>query len=390
MRGLGGGAHGRRGMPGGEGADGRTRLNAGGAGIVYLVGAGPGDPELITVRGLRCLRSAGVVVYDRLVDPRLLDEAPRHARRVYAGKRPGRQALRQEEINALLVRQARAGRTVVRLKGGDPFVFGRGAEEALACAAAGVACEVVPGLTSAAAVPAIAGIPLTHRGTAASFGVVTGHGAGAGHGGNRGDGGNGRDGGSSSGGMAKMGGLDGGGGGIAKMGDLDGSGGGMAEIGDLDGSGGSGGMGDSGDLDGGSGSGGMRDSGDLGAKGGPGGIGGAGGDAHDWGALARLDTLVVLMGAARLAEIAALLLRHGKPPDTPVAVIENGTLPNERVLTAPLAEVAEIAASAGAGSPATIVIGQVVRLRAELLPASRSFAVESQPLKAAKAAPSPG
>ncbi|MEA2692488.1 MAG: uroporphyrin-III C-methyltransferase, partial [Acidobacteriota bacterium] len=117
------------------------------SGIVYLVGAGPGDPELITVRGLKCLQRADVVVYDRLVDPSLLDEAPARARRVYAGKSPGREALRQEEIEALLVRHARAGRVVVRLKGGDPFVFGRGGEEALACAAAGIPCEVVPGVS---------------------------------------------------------------------------------------------------------------------------------------------------------------------------------------------------------------------------------------------------
>jgi uroporphyrin-III C-methyltransferase len=240
-------------------------------GIVYLVGAGPGDPELITVRGLRCLQHADVVVYDRLVDPRLLDEAPRRARRVYAGKRPGRQALRQEEINALLVRQARAGRVVVRLKGGDPFIFGRGGEEALACHAAGIAWEVVPGLTSAAAVPAVAGIPLTHRNVAGSFAVVTGHCAGS--------------------------------------------------------------------------------------------------DRRDWGALARLDTLVVLMGAARMGDIAALLLRHGKPPDTPAAVIENGTLPGQRVLIGSLADIASRAAEAAFQSPATAVIGEVVRLRAELLAA---------------------
>jgi uroporphyrin-III C-methyltransferase len=240
-----------------------------GGGIVYLVGAGPGDPELITVRGLRCLQRADVVVYDRLVDSRLLGEAPPRARRVYAGKGPGRQALRQEEINALLVRQARAGRVVVRLKGGDPFVFGRGGEEALACAAAGIPWEVVPGLTSAVAVPALAGIPLTHRALAGSFAVVTGH--------------------------------------------------------------------------------------------------RAGDDTLDWGALARIDTLVVLMGAARLAEVAVLLGAHGKPAATPAAVIENGTRPEERVLTGTLADVAGLAAAASLESPATLVVGEVVRLRAALL-----------------------
>jgi uroporphyrin-III C-methyltransferase len=240
------------------------------SGAVYLVGAGPGDPDLLTVRGLRCLQRADIVVYDRLLDPRLLEEAPRHARRIYAGKSPGRHALRQEEINALLVRHARAGRAVVRLKGGDPFVFGRGGEEALACTAAGVPWEVVPGVTSAVAVPARAGIPLTHRGVAASFAVVTGHAA------------------------------------------------------------------------------------------------GAAGDGHDWAALARIDTLVVLMGAGRLAEIAALLVAHGRPADTPAAAIERGTLPGERVLEGTLATLPEIAAREGLESPATLVVGEVVRLRASL------------------------
>lgn len=244
---------------------------SGGRGIVYLVGAGPGDPELLTVRGLRCLQQADVVVYDRLVDPRLLAEAPPAARRIYAGKSPGRQALRQNEIDALLVRQARAGRVVVRLKGGDPFVFGRGGEEALACAAAGVAWEVVPGVTSAVAVPALAGIPLTQRGTAASFAVITGH--------------------------------------------------------------------------------------------------CAGDDRLDWGALARMDTLVVLMGVARLAEVAALLRRHGRSAETPAAVIENGTREGERVLTGTLADIADLAAAAGLRSPATAVFGEVVRLRSALLAA---------------------
>jgi len=145
-------------------------------GSVAIVGAGPGDPGLITVRGLDLLRRADVVVYDRLVNPKLLDEAPPTARLVFAGKACGAHTLSQREINALLIAEARAGRRVVRLKGGDAFVFGRGGEEALALAEAGVAFEVVPGVTSAVAVPAAAGIPLTHRGVASSFAVVTGHG----------------------------------------------------------------------------------------------------------------------------------------------------------------------------------------------------------------------
>jgi uroporphyrin-III C-methyltransferase len=142
-------------------------------GTVYLVGAGPGDPGLITVRGAEVLRAADVVVYDRLASPLLLDLAPADAERVYAGKEPGRSALPQDEINRLLVERALEGLAVVRLKGGDPFVFGRGGEEALACARAGVRFEVVPGVTSAVAAPELAGIPVTHRGLAQSFAVVT-------------------------------------------------------------------------------------------------------------------------------------------------------------------------------------------------------------------------
>ncbi len=143
-------------------------------GRVMLVGAGPGDPKLITVRGTEALAEADVVVYDRLASPALLDLAPPRAERIYVGKEPGRTAIPQEQIEELLVTRALAGGVVVRLKGGDPFVFGRGGEEALACARAGIPFEIVPGVTSAVAAPAYAGIPLTHRGIARSFAVVTG------------------------------------------------------------------------------------------------------------------------------------------------------------------------------------------------------------------------
>ena len=144
-------------------------------GRVYLVGAGPGDPGLMTVRGLAVLRRARVVVYDRLVNPALLDEAPAHALRIFAGKHAGAHCLPQARINALLIEHAREGGIVVRLTGGDPVVFGRGGEEARALGAAGVPFEVVPGVSAAVAVPAYAGIPVTHRGLGSSFAVVTGH-----------------------------------------------------------------------------------------------------------------------------------------------------------------------------------------------------------------------
>ena len=146
-------------------------------GLVYIVGAGPGDPELITVKGLACLRRADVVLYDRLVASELLAQAPQTAELIDVGKAPARHRRSQEEINALLIEKARAGLCVVRLKGGDPFVFGRGGEECQALAEAGLAYEVVPGVSSAVAVPAYAGIPVTHRDFASSFTVVTGHGS---------------------------------------------------------------------------------------------------------------------------------------------------------------------------------------------------------------------
>lgn len=239
------------------------------AGTVYLVGAGPGDPDLITVRGLRCLQRADVVVYDRLANPALLDEAPVWAEQIFAGKGPGYKALSQDEINALLVERAHAGNVVVRLKGGDPFVFGRGGEEALACADAGIPWEVVPGISSAVGVPARAGVPVTHRGIAGSFAVVTGH----------------------------------------RAGDNDAS------------------------------------------------------DGLDWEALARIDTLVVLMGVGRLPHTVEKLLRHGLAPETPVTIIERGTRSDERVTSGTLATIVTRAEEEGVRPPATIVIGAVAGLR---------------------------
>ena len=144
-------------------------------GCVYLVGAGPGDPGLMTVRGRDLLRRADAVVYDNLAARRLLDEAPPQAEMIYVGKQASAHTLRQEEINELLVRLGREGRQVVRLKGGDPFVFGRGGEEALALVEAGVRFEIVPGITAGVAAPAYAGIPVTHRGVTSSIALITGH-----------------------------------------------------------------------------------------------------------------------------------------------------------------------------------------------------------------------
>jgi len=239
---------------------------------VALVGAGPGDPGLLTLRGRRLLRRADVVVYDRLVDPRLLDLAPPRALRIFAGKAAGHRGLEQEEITRILVAHARRGRRVVRLKGGDPFVFGRGGEEAAALAAAGLRFDVVPGVTSAVAVPAYAGIPLTHRGVASSFAVVTGHEEATGR-----------------------------------------------------------------------------------------------GSRIDWERLATaVDTLVVLMGLARLPAIARALVAHGRSPATPVALVRAGTTGDQRTITGTLADIAARARAAGLEAPVVIVVGEVVRLRDRL------------------------
>jgi uroporphyrinogen III methyltransferase/synthase len=236
-----------------------------------LVGAGPGDPGLITVAGMEILKRADVILYDRLANPRLLDYAPASAERIYVGKMAGERALPQDEINGLLVEYANEGYTVVRLKGGDPFVFGRGGEEAEVCAAAGVEWHVIPGVSSALGVPAAAGIPLTHRHVAGAFAVVTGHGADE-----------------------------------------------FANV-------------------------------------------------RDWDALARIDTLVILMGIENLAQIALALSHAGRGYDTPVAIIERGTSRDERVIRGSLGSIVEIAEAAQARSPAVIVVGEVVRLRESLL-----------------------
>jgi uroporphyrin-III C-methyltransferase/precorrin-2 dehydrogenase/sirohydrochlorin ferrochelatase len=234
-------------------------------GVVSLVGAGPGDPGLITAKGLELLRCADVVVYDRLVPAALVAEAPPAAERVFVGKYPHAAGAGQPDINALLVDRARRGQAVVRLKGGDPFVFGRGAEECEALCAAGVPVQVIPGVSAATAVPAAAGIPVTHRRLASAFAVVTGH-----------------------------------------------------------------------ECDGRS---------DL-----------------DWEALARMPTLVVLMGLHALPEIARKLVAHGARAEAPAAVIASGTLPTQQVVVGTLATIAALAREAGLEPPATVVVGEVVQV----------------------------
>ncbi|HZG74022.1 MAG TPA: uroporphyrinogen-III C-methyltransferase [Chondromyces sp.] len=146
-------------------------------GKVYLVGAGPGDPDLITVKALKCIQEADIILYDRLVNERLLEIAKPNAHLIYCGKLPDCHIMKQETINHLLIKYSKQGKVVTRLKGGDPFVFGRGAEEAEGLAKSGIPFEIVPGLTSGIAAPAYAGIPVTRRGVSSSFAVVTGHGA---------------------------------------------------------------------------------------------------------------------------------------------------------------------------------------------------------------------
>src|SRR3712207_5665081 len=237
--------------------------------MIYLVGSGPGDPGLFTLKGLRCMREADAVVYDRLAPERLLEHAKQGAELIYVGKKPGEPSMPQEEINALLVELGRAGKTVVRLKGGDPYVFGRGGEEALALFEAGAPFEVVPGVTSGIAAPAYAGIPVTHRGVSASVAFVTGHEDPA------------------------------------------------------------------------------KDRPDV-----------------DWKGVANgADTLVLYMGVGRLREISSELLSAGRSPDTPVAVIRWGTVPEQHTVTGTLEDIADRVAEANLGPPAITVIGDVVTLR---------------------------
>jgi uroporphyrin-III C-methyltransferase len=261
------------GLTDGSIADRAGRASAGERpGSVVLVGGGPGDPELITVRGHRALAQADVVVADHLAPLSLLASLPTHVEVIDASKLPRGRSMAQEQINGLLVEHARAGKRVVRLKGGDPFVFGRGMEELEACVAAGIPVEVVPGVTSAIGVPGLAGIPVTHRGMTHEFVVVSGH-------------------------------LP---------------------------------------------------------------------PEHpqslvDWAAVGRLrGTVVVLMGVDTAPAIAAALMEHGRAPDTPVAVVADGSTPTQRTVRTTLAGLARTMADEGVRPPAVWVVGDVVGLTAAL------------------------
>ncbi|GAB4522853.1 MAG: siroheme synthase CysG [Amphiplicatus sp.] len=255
-----------------------------GEGVVHIVGAGPGDPELLTLRALRLLQEADVVLYDRLVGADVLALARRDAERVYVGKAKSNHALPQSEIEALLVRFAREGKRVVRLKGGDPFVFGRGGEELDALRAAGVSAFVTPGITAATGCAAAVSMPLTHRDHSQAVTFVTGH-----------------------------------------------------------------------------------------AK-------GDGEPDLDWEALARLGhTLVVYMGVGKAGQIADNLIRAGRAPAKPVAVVENGARPDQRALKGTLADLGAIVERGGIKGPAILVVGEVAAFaEAETLDAlARSLAERS-------------
>ncbi|EDP74747.1 uroporphyrinogen-III C-methyltransferase [Hydrogenivirga sp. 128-5-R1-1] len=237
-------------------------------GKVYLVGAGPGDPELLTLKAVKVISSADVILYDRLVCDEVLSYAKPECKLVYVGKEDGKHTIPQEEINRLLVYYASSHERVVRLKGGDPFIFGRGGEEALYLKRYGIPYEVVPGVSSLYSVPAYAGIPLTFRGVASSFAVVTGHEA-------------------------------------------------------------------------------------TGKE-----------KSIDWKAFKDIDTLVILMGVKNRQRIAQELVKLGRKPSEPVAFVERGTTPEQRVVVSTLGEVAKDPPEVS--PPAIMVVGQVVGLQGEL------------------------
>ena len=281
-------------------------------GRVYLVGAGPGDPGLLTARALELIAQADVILFDRLIPTEALEGVRADVELVFVGKEGGGPSVPQERTEALMVQRAQEGRTVVRLKGGDPFVFGRGGEEALALRAAGIPFEVVPGVTAGVAAPAYAGIPVTHRGLSAAVALITGR--------TRADGPGGE--------------ADGGGDG----------GGGAGEVG-------SGGAGD------GERPVGVEDSAE-----------GAGDETDlDWPALAAFPGMLVFyMGVRQLPHIAASLIAAGRPASEPVAVVERGTLPDQRTVTGTLDTIAERAREEQVRAPSITVVGPVAQLADQL------------------------
>jgi uroporphyrinogen III methyltransferase/synthase len=313
--------------------------DAGASGRVSLVGAGPGDPGLLTARALELIAQADVILYDRLIPVEALEGARADAELLFVGKEGGGRSVPQEQTEALMVARARQGSTVVRLKGGDPFVFGRGGEEALALLAADIPFEVVPGVTAGVAATAYAGIPVTHRGLSTAVALITGHtradceGSDGGHtraDGNGSDGGHTRADGNGSGGGHTRADGEGSGGGHTRA-DGEGSGGGHTRA-DGEGSGG-------GDTE----------------------------TALDWPALAAFPgTLVFYMGVRQLPHIAASLIDAGRPASEPAAVVERGTLPDQRTITGTLATIAERARAEGVRPPSITVVGPVAELAARL------------------------
>jgi uroporphyrinogen III methyltransferase/synthase len=289
-------------------------------GRVYLVGAGPGDPGLLTARALELIARADTILYDRLIPVQALDGGRADAELLFVGKQGGGASVPQEQTQALMIERARAGREVVRLKGGDPFVFGRGGEEALALREAGIEFEVVPGVTAGVAAAAYAGIPVTHRGMSTAVALITGH-TREDTPGDRGDDGEQAEDALTGRGRAED----------ARIG------GAYPE--------------------------GTRQASDVHA----GGTAGAAESDLDWPALAAFPgTLVFYMGVCQLAHIAAELIAAGRPESQPVAVVERGTLPDQRTLTGTLATIAEVARRAQVKAPAITIVGAVAGLAGSL------------------------
>jgi uroporphyrinogen III methyltransferase / synthase len=275
-------------------------------GRVYLVGGGPGDPGLLTARALELIAQADVILFDRLIPTEALEGACADVELLFVGKEGGGPSVPQERTEALMVQRAQEGRTVVRLKGGDPFVFGRGGEEALALRAAGIPFEVVPGVTAGVAAPAYAGIPVTHRGLSAAVALITGHRA-----------------------------------------DPPDSGAGGGDQSDA---------------------GGDANQGDVGEGGGEERAEGAGGETDlDWPALAAFPGMLVFyMGVRQLPHISASLIAAGRPASEPVAVVERGTLPDQRTVTGTLATIADRAREEQVQAPSITVVGPVAELADQL------------------------